>query len=361
MTGLGLEQISKYLSILRALKPSCLFYDTHVHPYEILLDKFSYAHTSSPGVLTLSDTPYRAPSLSPFNFPATAVLDTDSGNEQRSPRLREISQMLLRKVYGNVGERVLGDEMNLSAIDQVLLLPVAPDSGPVSRFDNRMRWVQETYGNRDKFWIAGSIPPGLSCEEIAPYTRSLKQRFGIKAMKCHPVASGIDLGTGMRRQWLEAMLVACGDRELPLVLHGGRYNPYWGGSRGDFGSIEHLKDIDFSLSREAVVLAHAGFHRLSPREIEQEGVPVLRKMLAAHPNLHVDISGLDFEPLKLVLKSVEQNRILFGSDTLYYRQWETVTMAMHALKELGMELEQGFVQIASINPKRVIFKRGKPC
>lgn len=361
MNGLGLEQISKYLSILRALKPSCLFYDTHVHPYEILFDKFAYAHSSRPGVLTLSDTPYRAPSLSPFNFPATAVLDTDPGNDQRSPRLREISTMLLRKVYGNVGEQVFSDEMKLSAIDQVLLLPVAPDSGPVSHFDRRMRWVKETYADQDKFWIAGSIPPALSRAEIAPYTKSLKQQYGIKAMKCHPVASGIDLGTGVRSEWLETMLVACGELGLPLVLHGGRYNPYWGGSRGDFGSIEHLKEIDFSLSREAVVLAHAGFHRLSPQEIKLAGLPVLQKMLAAHPNLHVDISGLDFEPLKQVLQSVESDRILFGSDTLYYRQWETVAMAMHALKELGMELEQSFVQIASINPKRVIFKRGEPC
>ena len=83
---------------------------------------------------------------------------------------------------------------------------------------------------------------------------------------------------------------------------------------------------------------------------------MLDKMLQAHPNLYVDISGLTFEPLKLVLQSVNGDRILFGSDALYASQWEAVTMTMHALRELGMALEENFIKFASINPRKTIFE-----
>ena len=358
MKGLGPEESAVYLSVLRRLVSSCRLYDTHVHPYEVLFDRFSYdSESSSGGVLNLPGKSYAAPCLRQFKFPETA----DFSDEERSQRLRDISAMLLRNVYGSVGERVFVDQMDLSGIDQVLLLPVAADSGDAAHFDSRMRWVKRIYPDEERFWIAGSIPPALSSLEIAPYARAMKKQYGIRAMKCHPVVSGIDLGTSQRKEWLEATLAACHELKLPLIIHGGRNNPYWGGKRGDFGSLMHLRDINFSLSQEPVVIAHAGFHRCDIREIEQEGLPMLEKVLRRHHNVYVDISGLGFEPLKLLLQSVDCERILFGSDALYSQQWEAAAMTMHALKELGMKLEESFVQLASINPETAIFRGDKPC
>jgi predicted TIM-barrel fold metal-dependent hydrolase len=356
--GLGSEENSWYLSALRTLRSSCRFYDVHVHPYEILFDRFSYdSDYSNPLLLNLPGKSYTAPSLSQFQFPETAEFN----DEPRSQQLRDISVMLLRRVYGSVGEQVFVDQMNLSAVDQVLLLPAAPDSSDAPPFDDRMRWVKKLYGNQEKFWIAGCIPPSVSGEEIRQCAANQQQQYGIKALKCHPVVSGIDLGTTKRKEWLEMMLLACRQLKLPLLIHGGRNNPYWGGSRGNFGSIGHLKEINFSLSQHPVILAHAGLHRCSIREIKQEGLPILKKMLESHANLYIDISGIGFEPMKLVLQSVESDRIIFGSDALYVPQWEAVTMTMHALKELGMQWEERFVQLASINPKRIIFKDQEPC
>jgi len=358
MTGLAAQDSSRYLCVLRALRSSCRFYDIHVHPYEILFDRFSYQDDPTPGVASLEGKSYQPPSVSPhFSFPEMAQFN----DEARSQRLREISVMLLRKVYGSVGERVFLDQMELGAMDKVLLLPAAADSGGVARFDSRMRWVTRVYGNRDKFWIAGSIPPELGGAEIGAYAAALRAQYGIRAMKCHPVVSGIDLGSAAGRQWLELMLAACRELQLPLLLHAGRNNPYWGGSRGNFGSLEHLREINFSQAREPVILAHAGLHRCSMQEIRQEGLPMLQRMLRRHANLYVDISGIGFEPLKLVLQAVDGDRILFGSDALYVPQWEAVTMTMHALKELGMKVEERFVQFASINPNEIIFKEGLPC
>jgi len=355
MKGLSLDECSAYLAIVQRLKRSCKFYDTHVHPYEVLFDRFSYGDEAADlDLLSLPGKFYTAPSVAPLVFPE----NMDFQDIPESRRLQGIWIMLFRKIYGNVGERVFADHMNLCGMDKVLMLPVPLESCNAADFDSRMRWVKQLYSNEDKFWIAGGIPAALRGEEIKPYAAALKDHYGIKAMKCHQVVSGIDLGSGDRKEWLEELFAACNELQLPLILHGGKNNLYYGKSRSNFGSLEHLKDVDLSLCGVPLVLAHAGCHRCSTQEIVQEVLPLLIRMLKRHSNLYVDISGLGFESLKLVLQSVDGDRILFGSDALYAAQWEAVMMIMHALKELGRKLEESFVEIASINPEKTIFRDG---
>jgi len=175
-------------------------------------------------------------------------------------------------------------------------------------------------------------------------------------MKCHPVVSGIDVSSGRGRDWLQELISACHEAGLPLIIHGGRNNPYWGGSRGDFGSLEHLQRVDFSRSGKPVVIAHAGLHRCKIQEVTQRGLALLDTMLETHSNLYLDISNLTLETLKHVLKRVPIARLVFGSDALYSSQWMSVVLTLHALRELGMDLEENYVQIASINPKLTLFE-----
>ena len=353
MTGLTVAQCSEYLSIVQRLRFSCRFYDLHVHPYEMLFDRFSYhPDLSAAEVLSQSGKSYHPPAAADFKFPETS----DLGDGPRSQRLLDIAVMMLGKVYGSVGGPVFRDHMELAGIDRALLLPVPLEGVGGVEFLERMRWVKEFYGDEERFWIAGGVPASVPAEEIRCYARELKQRYGIRALKCHPVVSGHDLGTLEGRQWLEMLLLACRELKLPLVLHGGRHNAYWGGERGDFGSLSHFQEINFSLSSQPVVIAHAGVHRCSSGEISEECLPVLRRMLSRHDNLYLDTSGIGFEPLKLVLQGIDLDRLFFGSDALYLLQWQAVALTMHALKELGMKQEESFVQLASSNPGRIIFK-----
>jgi predicted TIM-barrel fold metal-dependent hydrolase len=339
--------------MVRRLRASCRFHDLHVHPYEMLFDRCTYEpDPSRAGALSVSGKAYHPPAAGEFNFQET----TDLGEAPRSQRLLDIAQMLLKKVYGSVGEPVFHDHMELAGMDRALLLPVPLESASGPDFLDRMRWVKNFYGNEERFWIAGGVPPSVPAEEIRFYARELKQRFGIKALKCHTVVSGHDLGKMEGRQWLEMLLLACRELKLPLILHGGRHNAYWGGERGDFGSPMQYQEINFSLSDQPVVIAHGGVHRCSSREISEECLPILRRMLNRHDNLYLDSSGLGFEPLKVVLQGIEMERLFFGSDALYLPQWQAVALTMHALKELGMKQEESFVQLASSNPGRIIFK-----
>ena len=355
MNGLSVDKISKYLSIIQMLRQTYRFYDIHVHPYEILFDKFSYNYCpSKPKILSMAGKTYAVPAINEFEFTETY----DSSLCTEPSRLRSISLMQLSSVYGNVGEQVFIDHMNLGGIDKVLLLPVVSESGNI---DSRMRWIKQFYNNEDKFLIGGSIPGELSGSDILPYVAAMKRQYDIKALKCHPVVTGIDLSASVRKEWLEMLLVTCDEFNLPLVLHTGRNIPYWGGERGNFGSLENLSAINWSVSSEPVIFAHAGLHRCSAHEVQKELLPILRIMLKSHSNLYVDISCIGFESLKLVLSSVDMDRIVFGSDALYVPQWGGVAMTMHALTDLNMKLEESFVQIASVNPQKIIFKDKKIC
>lgn len=352
MKALSPEECSRYLAMVKSLRASYPLYDTHVHPYEVLFDRFIYDETAHPGVLSLTGKTYASPLANNFKFPEIGYFSEDP----RSQRLQDISVMLLKNVYAFVGEQVFIDQMELSGIGQALLLPVASESGTPEQMHERLNWVKHYYRDEEKFWTAGSVPGSLEGSELRRYVGNLKAVHRIKAIKCHPVVTGIDLGAGSKKEWLEELLAACGAAELPIVIHGGRNNPYWGGGRGDFGALDHLSGINISSSCRPVILAHAGFHRCKSTEIEGDGLRVLDKMLQSHPNLYIDISGLTLEPLKLVIQNVDANRILFGSDALYASQWEAVILTMHALSESGMDPEKYFLQYASINPRKAIFE-----
>ncbi|HJV34264.1 amidohydrolase family protein [Geomonas sp.] len=350
MNGIPAELSERYLQEVAELRCSGPLYDTHVHPYEVLFDRFAYQQDPSlPGVLSMPGKCYLPPAAGPVKFGEVPEL----GTELRPQRLIDIAVMLLGRMYGSVGPRVFSDQLSRSGLDRVLLLPVAAEGSDAAQFELRMQWIRDLYGDDDRFSLAGSIPPTLEGDQIEGYAAHLKERFAIRAIKCHPVVSGINLGTSCRKTWLEALLEGCHRLGLPVVIHGGRNNPYWACARADFGSLTHLRQLNFSLSGSPVILAHAGMHRCPLTEMEREALPVLKKMLARHDNLYVDLSGLEFEQLKLVLASVAPERILFGSDALYTPQWEVVATTVHALHSLGAGWQQRFLQFSSTNPHKV--------
>lgn len=356
MRTLPPETCASYLAILADIKQHHRLYDVHVHPYEVLFDRFTYLESgATPGVLSVDGKGYNTPSIYHFRFPELG----DLGSDHKSLRLQDISVMLLKKVYSYVGSRVFSDQMDLGGIDKALLLPVASELSNAAQFENRLRWVTHHYPDRERFAIAGSVPGSIPTDGLKNYIQNLQTAFNIRAIKCHPVVTGIDLSRPARKQWLEELVRSCGHCGLPLILHSGRNNPYWGGRRTNCAALENMKNINFSVSKAPVVIAHAGFHRCKMSDILSEGMPLLKNLLSTHDNLFVDISGLTFEPLKVVIEQLPTNRILFGSDALYAPQWEAVILTLHALKAKGRRIEDDFIQYASVNPRTLIFEETK--
>jgi len=353
VTTLSIEECSRFLSLVREIKQDHALYDSHVHPYEVLFDNLTYREAENNSeVLTLEGQSYTPPLVTAYRFSEAGDFD----ETPRAQRLREISCMLLKKIYGCVGQPVFEHQMELSGIDTSLLLPVAAETTSMEQFNDRLLWVGRHYRDSSRFWTAGSVSGDVKTEDLQGVVAAQQSTHGIKAMKCHPVVTGIDLREFSRKKWVEGLLAACGGCGLPVVLHSGRNNPYWGGPRGDFAALENCQDINFSASRSPVVLAHAGFHRCRLTEMERDGIRILKGILDKHPNVYVDISGLTLQQLKVVVTLISEERILFGSDALYYPQWEAVALTLHALNQLNLPLEKYFLKFAHINPQRAIFQ-----
>jgi predicted TIM-barrel fold metal-dependent hydrolase len=85
-------------------------------------------------------------------------------------------------------------------------------------------------------------------------------------------------------------------------------------------------------------------------EVVDHDLPTLRRMLSKWPNLIVDTSGVSSRILAMVLRSIDIDRIIFGSDALYVPMWQAVAVALHAIRLSGAPLEDTFARIAQSNP-----------
>lgn len=350
MSFLSAAEISKYLDHVRELQRSHVFCDVHVHPYEVLLDRFEYMYGKpADGILSVDRNEYVPPSCFDLRF------DQISAQSQAASRdyLQRSYLVVLRRLYGHIGAKVFLDQMALCGIGKILLLPVASEHGV---FDEKMAGVSSLYDCDGRFFIAGSVPNAVSDENVGRYVSGLKKKFNIKALKCHPVISAMDLASEVGKDRLGSMLAACEENHLPLVLHCGGRSSLWSRDRGGYALLENVRDIDWNVSSEPVVIAHAGMYSCELTEAENEVLPILARMLEKFDNLFVDISGIDIAALSLVLKRIDNARIVFGSDALYHPQWASMVTLLHVLKNVGTDVDRRLIEIASTNPLRTIFR-----
>jgi hypothetical protein len=87
-------------------------------------------------------------------------------------------------------------------------------------------------------------------------------------------------------------------------------------------------------------------------ELEDRRGRRLDRLLARHDNLLTDTSGVDHAVLGTLLRRIEHQRIVFGSDALYHPMWKSVVQLACALEGLGCDVEESFIAIASTNARR---------
>jgi predicted TIM-barrel fold metal-dependent hydrolase len=344
------KDIKKYLQIVRDLGRENPFYDIHAHPFEIIFDSVAYYPSSSQrGLYSTRDTPFRPPEI--------ADLKSDSGLRPGGAKSGswkpEYHMISLRRIYSHTGPAVFGHHMALTGIDKVLLLPVEPPDGVL---DRRINAMAEIFGEDQRFSFSSSVPNRVKNHEITEFVRDEIRKFKIVAIKLHPNITGIDLGSRSGKERVESILESCEEFGLPLVVHGGRSPVLKNLEAAEYGLIRNFEEIRWGISKRAVIIAHAGGHGCEPIEMEQEVLPVLKRLLSRCSNLLVDISGLEMDSLALVLRHVDVKRILFGSDALYAAPWTALAKLAHAIKSEGTGLEETLIQIGSVNPSKFIFK-----
>jgi predicted TIM-barrel fold metal-dependent hydrolase len=344
-------QVRECLEIVRSLKGTSVFYDLHVHPFDVIFHSLRYRpHPDQPGVYGYDDSPFVSPDVGPVRLRAPDLPDI--------PYRAEFFMVVVRRLYRHTGPRVLGDQMALAGIDRTLLLPVASDAGTNAWEADAL---QEMFGDDPRFLVAASVPNSVANDEVASFLARAVATRHVRAVKLHPAITRIDLGSAPGRARVEAMLDACRQSGVPLIVHGGRGYPVLDTRVASYACIQNLRPIRWRDARVPVAIAHAGCYGCGLEEMERMILPTLDEMLSANDNLFVDISALEHDALALVLQRVPINRVLFGSDALYEAPSSMMVKLVHALRRNRMESQASIRIIAGTNPSRFLSPDGESC
>jgi predicted TIM-barrel fold metal-dependent hydrolase len=241
--------------------------------------------------------------------------------------------------------------MALSGIGKVLLLPVL---GATITENDQMSAMVEMFGQDQRFALGYCVPNSVSNDQIGEVVDAVARQHDVKALKIHPAVTGINLGTAHGMERIECMLRACRENGLSVVIHGGKSPAASTAENREFGILGNLQHIDWSLSGNPVVIAHAGSYGYDSEDLLQLIMPKLVSIMDKHDNVFTDISGVEIPTLCRLLNVVESERIVFGSDCLYYPQWRTMVCLLHALCKTFSTAEDHFVKITSSNPLKIL-------
>jgi predicted TIM-barrel fold metal-dependent hydrolase len=79
----------------------------------------------------------------------------------------------------------------------------------------------------------------------------------------------------------------------------------------------------------------------------------MSRLFEHYENLAVDTSGLPFDVLCLLAEYFDQEKVVFGSDALYEKQWMAMVKLWYALRKTAPDAEEAIVRITSENPSRL--------
>ncbi len=341
------DEVRKYLGIVYDLKRECAFYDVHAHPFEIFYNEVQYARHPSDERLYASDgTDFAGPAIS------DVMADTDERSRSVLRLIRQSSgsREKLSAAFRHTGPRIFEQHALLSGIDHVLLLPAWPPDGAS---DAQMAQTARMFVDENLFLLAGSIPRTVKIADIATYMQDAADRFCLRAVKLHPNLTGINPVDASGRERIEAILDACGNCGLPLMVHGGMSPVLKDSPAATYGILENLSRIDWGAGRVPVIIAHAGFYGYEFESVDKGRLSALRRLLDRCGQAWVDLSGLNVGVMSKVLENIGSHRILFGSDMLYEDQWQMVVRTMYAIDRSGLPLEENFIRIAGRNPAAI--------
>ena len=343
------KEVQKIMNWISDIKKDYKLYDMHVHPNEIIFNEYVYNQNKNfSEIQSIKGISYQKPEISNVKFPPEGEKKTIS-----TPIMnKKIALMMsLKKLYGHIGPEVIAHHMNISGIDQVLLLHVSPFSAGQG-ID--IEEIHDLYGDDNRFLLACSLPVDIKISEIKSHLIRAKNRFNIKAIKVHPSISGMDLSNKYYVDLFEEILVTADYLKLPIVVHVGRSNLLNNPDYANYALIDNFLKIDFGLTNYAVVIAHAGLHQIDLSEQES----VLRKLsmlMEKYSNINIDISTLQMNEIDKVINKTSIDRIMFGSDALYIQQWKMITMLFYLLEQRYRDFSDKFIKICSLNPYKTIF------
>lgn len=351
--NLGKAEVERYLTIIQAIGRAHQLTDLHMHPFEVVFGAGRYAENRlTTGVWSTADLCY----LPPVPDDLELAPQSSSAHDLPAAMQERLTMLGLRRLYVHTGPRCFGDQLLLGGISRGLLLPV---TRPGSHAEQEMAMLAGIFAADPRFLLGYSVPVETAEAEIEMTIQRAMLRWDVRAIKIHPCLSGIDLCAAAGRSRLETILTAAGKMGLPVILHGGAYPAIVASCGPCYGLLENIERIDFHLTPQPVVIAHAGVFNLS-RQLVAGLLPRLENLLQCYDHLSVDVSALSADVIGLVLSRVPPERIVFGSDALYELPWKSLIRLFVALEKADpRQAEELLVRIAATNSDQILRKETK--
>ncbi|MFA6146767.1 MAG: hypothetical protein WC899_00975 [bacterium] len=348
---ISLDEVKAYLDFVKEVKKDYNVIDMHVHPYEMMLGGIKYIQNSQyEGLYSTNGSKYECPVLSYINEDR----EMERKYQTFSSKIIEKTAILsLRRTYHHTGPKVFYDHMCLSGIDKILLLPVF---GPDESDATVMEEMKYMFGNDERFLIGYCVPNAINNNDIVNNIKYNIDKYNIIAIKIHPNRTAIDISTENGKDRIEHLLEASRDTNLCVIIHSGVSKNSFNGESNLYSKITDFLDINWNITKEPVVIAHAGVYGHNINDINESIMPNVKKLLNKYDNLLIDIAGLNIESISVIIKNIDVDRILFGSDALYYYQWKAIVSLVHSLKNSNRNYEEDFIRIVSKNPEKYIIK-----
>lgn len=348
---LDATHVLRLLSLAREIGKDRPLHDVHVSPWEVVFDRFSYRpDPGAPGVHRATDDEYVPPKVGPLR------VEEASEPAARRSVPAAFSLLMYRRSYAHVGPRVMGDHLALAGLARCLLIPVLR---PTAEPDRAFRLMFDLYRDDPRFTFAYCPPRGVSEADLVLEIDRLLARHPLRALKFNANVQGIDLAREEGREHVRRLLSACRATDLPLLVHGGVSHVLEDPSGRAFASMDNLASFEWRQAKAPVVLCHAGMFGCTADEVDGL-LPRLERLLAANDNLFVEVSGLGFDALEAVLDRIDGERLVFGSDGLYFPPWSAVVRVLHAYERLKRNVGDEFVRMAGTNPARHVFREPRP-
>jgi len=345
-----LEHIEpKYLlEWAREISKTHPFMDFHVHPFDVFSGDIDYqADLNIKGLFFKGNSVYKPPSFES---------NEESLNSRFQSGLNNSRALLLasRMIYSHTGPKVFADQLDIAGIERALLLPVVRVPGTAI---NMVKASEKMFQQENRFHLAYPFPVGISANELTSYYSIGKKSKKFCAIKIHPNLVGLDPNTNTGKELIEATLISAGKLKLPVVVHGGYTSGLSSPDSKIYSTLERLANINWNISSSPVIIAHAGCYGLTEAEMSS-AIPILNCLMDKIPHLLADTSALNLPALQLLFDKVDRNRLIFGSDALYFKIWKSWVVFLQALRLVSPYPDDDLIRIASINPAHCLAYSG---
>jgi predicted TIM-barrel fold metal-dependent hydrolase len=342
------EEVEKILQEIREIGTNHLLTDVHVHPFEVLFGRVNYRpHPGEDGLFSSGQMKYRAPQIGALPVDNSP---TRTGGERPEPLHSRGLALAYRSMYAHTGPKAFADQMALSGIRRSVLLPIARDGD--SALD-QMELMAAMFGGDERFVLGYCVPNSVAKEGIAEAVRQAVQNCGARIVKIHPSISGVNPASREGKERIELILKASARMQARVIVHGGMSSAPCVSETIAYGTIVNLRHIDWNMAEGPVIFAHAGAFGYPAAVIRNDIFPILDQMMANCNNIFVDSSGMNFDQLKTIVDKIDAEKIIFGSDSLYFHQWRAVCNLFLAIKYTYTNYLINFVKICSANYEKI--------